>query len=89
MKDFHLYKFLNNLLLKIFLIIKMDSLLLNELEADISNMMRLKANYLRYKNRFSFYRRRNRLYQTYWFNEYMKQREYIRTKYDVIKLLDL
>ena len=67
----------------------MDSLLLYELEADISNMMRLKANYLRYKNRFSFYRRRNRLYQTYWFNEYMKQREYIRTKYDVIKLLDL
>ena len=64
----------------------MDSLLLNELEADISNMMRLKANYLRYKNRFSFYRRRNRLYQTYWFNEYMKQREYIKNKYYVEKL---
>ena len=64
----------------------MDSLLLNELEADISNMMRLKANYLRYKNRFSFYRRRNKLYQVYWFNEYMKQREYIKNKYYVEKL---
>jgi len=89
MKDFHLYKFLSNLLLKIFLIIKMNSLLLLELEADMSDMLRFKANYLRYKNRFSFYRRRNRLYQTYWFNEYMKQREYIRIKYDVVKLHNL
>lgn len=64
----------------------MDSLLLLELKNDISNMMRLEANYLRYKNRFSFYRRRNKLYQMYWFNEYIKQREYIRTKYYVEKL---
>lgn len=64
----------------------MDSLLLYELEADISNMMRLKANYLRYKNRFSFYKRRNKLYEFYWFNEYMKQREYIKNKYYIEKL---
>lgn len=67
----------------------MDSLLFYELEADISDMLRFKSNYLRYKNRFSFYRRRNKLYQVYWYNEYMKQREYIKNKYYVEKLHNL
>jgi len=67
----------------------MNDLLLLELEADISDMIRFRSNYYRYKNRFSFYRRRNRLYQMYWFNEYIKQREYIRRKYNIIKLHNL
>lgn len=67
----------------------MDSLLLLELEVDVSEMIKYKSNYLRYKNRFSFYRRRNRLNQVYWFNQYIRKKEYIRNKYIVTKIHDL
>jgi hypothetical protein len=64
----------------------MKDLLLLELETDISDMIKFRTNYYSYKNRFSFFRKRNRLNQIYWFNEYIKQREYIRRKYNIIKI---
>ena len=67
----------------------MNSLLYLELESDILDLLKFKSNYLKYKNRFSFFRRRNNLCRDFWFNEYIKQREYIRTKYYIIKLHNL
>ena len=50
----------------------MNSLLYLELESDILDLLKFKSNYLKYKNRFSFFRRRNNLCRDFWFNDKTK-----------------